>query len=70
MAIVNSLDQDGAVEVDEFLQGKTRLRFGPFVEEPEFILESCRPLKSLESLLMFFIDNSGKGSSLAIPFTG
>jgi hypothetical protein len=69
MAIVNSLNQVGAVEVEEFLRGRTRLRFGPFLGEPEFILEPCCPFKSPESLHMFFIGNSGKGSSLAILFT-
>jgi hypothetical protein len=70
MAIVNSLNQVGAIKVVEFFWGKTRLRFGLFLEEPVFILEPCCPLKSLESLLMFFIGNSGEGSSLAISFTG
>jgi hypothetical protein len=70
MAIVNSFHQVRAVKVEQFFQGRPRLNFRLFFELPELIFEPCRPLKGLKSLLMHFIGNSGKGSSLAIPSSG
>jgi hypothetical protein len=52
MAIVNILSQVRAVKIEEFLRGRVRLRFGPFFEILEVILEPCHPFKGLESLLM------------------
>jgi hypothetical protein len=68
MGIVNSLNQVRAVKVEEFLRGRLRLRFRPFLEVPKFILELCHPFKGFETYLVLFISNSGKGSCLAIPF--
>jgi hypothetical protein len=54
---MDRLNQGRAIKVEEILQGKMRLGFGPFFEEAEFILKPSRPFESLEFPFVLFVSN-------------